>query len=276
MRVIRISQLLNGLQMPVQTLARPFAASIETVQTSPPHEAAFLYPVPARRTVYQPKRMNPLSAVAAVTLAAATFSSLHYLGNLSPHRKHEQRLTILNLANLAEPPPPPARQKAEPKQSDAVPRPRAAIVTPKPLVEAPTPLPAVAVTEISAPPVPTSTTVETPQAPIAEVKPAAPSASTTDAGDLSSKMISATPPRYPVESRRLREQGTVILAVLLSLEGRVERISIARSSGFARLDRAAYGAVRHWRWSPTIHNGHPALVRGNVVIPFVLRVGAEA
>lgn len=262
--------------MPVQTLARPSSATVETVQTVPAPGAAFLYPVPVRRTVYQPKRMNPLSAVAAVILAGATLSSLQYLGNLSPHRKHEQRLTILNLANLTEPPPPPARAKAEPRQSDAAPQAHVAVVAPIPLVEAPTPLPAVAVTEITIPPSRTSTTVETAQTALAEAKPAAPSASTTEVGDLSSKMISATPPRYPVESRRLREQGTVILAVLLSLEGRVEQISIARSSGFARLDRAAYGAVRHWRWSPTIHNGQPALVRGNVVIPFVLRAGAGA
>ncbi|WP_252217111.1 energy transducer TonB, partial [Clostridium sp. CMCC3677] len=72
----------------------------------------------------------------------------------------------------------------------------------------------------------------------------------TEGGDLSSKMISAKPPSYPLESRRLHEEGTVVLAVLLSAEGQVAGISIAQSSGSDRLDQAALAAVRKWRWAP--------------------------
>ncbi|WP_321163790.1 energy transducer TonB [Sphingomonas sp. Leaf67] len=38
-----------------------------------------------------------------------------------------------------------------------------------------------------------------------------------------------------------------------------------------RLDKAALGAVRRWRWSPTIVDGRPAQVKGFVRIPFELR-----
>ena len=52
-------------------------------------------------------------------------------------------------------------------------------------------------------------------------------------------MISATPPRYPEMSRRLHEQGTVYLSVLVGTDGAVSEISVSRSSGSARLDKAA-------------------------------------
>jgi protein TonB len=65
------------------------------------------------------------------------------------------------------------------------------------------------------------------------------------AGDLSSSMIHAPPPRYPRESRRRHEQGTVLLAVLLATDGSVETLRIARSSGYRRLDEAALDAVQN-------------------------------
>lgn len=83
-------------------------------------------------------------------------------------------------------------------------------------------------------------------------------------------MISGGPPRYPVESRRRKEQGTVELNLVLGLDGKVETISVAHSSGFARLDQAALDAVRRWRWAPTLRDGSPVKVRGTVEIPFVL------
>jgi periplasmic protein TonB len=48
-------------------------------------------------------------------------------------------------------------------------------------------------------------------------------------------------------------------------------VSVARSSGFDRLDKAALDAVRRWRWSPTLRDGAPVSVRGTVDIPFVLQ-----
>src|SRR3546814_7287866 len=68
--------------------------------------------------------------------------------------------------------------------------------------------------------------------------------SVVQGGDLGAQMIAGKPPRYPVESRRKREQGTVVLALTLGLDGAVESLSIARSSGFPRLDNAARDALR--------------------------------
>jgi protein TonB len=83
-------------------------------------------------------------------------------------------------------------------------------------------------------------------------------------------VISAVPPRYPTESRRSHEQGTVVLGLTLDVNGKVAEISIVHSSGYRRLDEAALRAVRKWRWAPTLRDGQPAIVQGQVEIPFVL------
>lgn len=107
--------------------------------------------------------------------------------------------------------------------------------------------------------------VEGPPGPPAPRPPA-----TVSGGDLSSSMIEAVPPRYPYESRRLKEQGVVTLDVLVGPDGRVDTIGIQSSSGHHRLDKAALDAVRRWRWSPTTRDGEPVPVRGLVRIPFQL------
>ncbi len=59
--------------------------------------------------------------------------------------------------------------------------------------------------------------------------------------------------------------------MLLDTVGRVLEISVARSSGSDRLDKAALAAVSRWRWLPLIEAGVPAMVCGVVTIPFVLQ-----
>lgn len=57
-------------------------------------------------------------------------------------------------------------------------------------------------------------------------------------------------PSYPVLSRRLGEQGRVLLRVLVSGEGRAREVLVKGGSGFARLDQAAREAVLRWRFLP--------------------------
>ena len=211
------------------------------------------------------------SGFAALALAGLAFSSFQYLGGISADHVQERPLTVITLADLATPPPPPIPEKPV-KVAEDVPHAASPIVVPTPIIVTPAPSPTLAVADAPAPPALAPAAAKATQVEASDPGPAAPrTAAATDGGDLSSKMVSAKPPSYPVESRRLREQGTVILSVLLALDGHVERLSIAKSSGFFRLDRAASGAVRNWRWSPTVRDGQPVLVQGNVVIPFVLR-----
>lgn len=63
-------------------------------------------------------------------------------------------------------------------------------------------------------------------------------------------------PEYPDEARRNNEQGTVLLRVLVDIDGSVKRVEIAQSSGFAILDDAARETViERWRFVPARRGG---------------------
>jgi periplasmic protein TonB len=62
------------------------------------------------------------------------------------------------------------------------------------------------------------------------------------------KTTNRVEPLYPPTSRRLGEEGTVRLRVLVDDGGRPRNVNVAASSGFARLDQAAIEAVKRWRF----------------------------
>ena len=64
-------------------------------------------------------------------------------------------------------------------------------------------------------------------------------------------------PVYPVLSRRRGEEGTVRIAVRVAASGRPLDVRLLRSSGHARLDKAALKAVRKARFVPPKRNGRP-------------------
>jgi TonB family protein len=57
-------------------------------------------------------------------------------------------------------------------------------------------------------------------------------------------------PVYPLASRRLGEEGKVILRVRVSAVGLPLAIETGQSSGYERLDEAARNAVEKWRFIP--------------------------
>ncbi len=57
-------------------------------------------------------------------------------------------------------------------------------------------------------------------------------------------------PVYPHASRRLGEQGKVLLRVYVSAQGLAEKVELKLGSGFVRLDQAALDAVTRWRFVP--------------------------
>lgn len=79
-------------------------------------------------------------------------------------------------------------------------------------------------------------------------------------------------PAYPALSRRLGEQGKVVVRVLIGVDGTVQQAEIARSgsSGYERLDQAALLTVRNWRYVPGKRNGVAEAMWFNVPISFVL------
>jgi protein TonB len=72
-------------------------------------------------------------------------------------------------------------------------------------------------------------------------------------------------PRYPPQSRRLREQGLVVLRVLIDEKGQACDIEVESSSGHSRLDHAAKEAVAGAAFRPYVEDGEPR--RALVLIP---------
>lgn len=76
--------------------------------------------------------------------------------------------------------------------------------------------------------------------------------------------------RYPPASVRQREQGTVLLRVLVDADGAVQRIEIERSSGHAQLDTAARETVQRAHFRPVLRDGQAVPGWGLVPIEFRL------
>lgn len=81
-------------------------------------------------------------------------------------------------------------------------------------------------------------------------------------------------PLYPHASRRLGEEGKVVLRVFVSADGDAKRVEVKHSSGFQRLDRAAEAAVSSWRFVPA-KRGEQA-VTAWVVVPIVFSLNSES
>jgi len=63
-------------------------------------------------------------------------------------------------------------------------------------------------------------------------------------------------PTYPIEARRRAQHGTVLLRIQVASDGSVERVEVARSSGFDLLDDSAIETVRtRWRFVAAQRDG---------------------
>jgi protein TonB len=77
-------------------------------------------------------------------------------------------------------------------------------------------------------------------------------------------------PTYPSMSRRMGEQGTVIVRAFINTEGRAEKAETRTSSGYIRLDEAALATVKRWRYVPGKRAGVAEAMWFNVPIRFLL------
>ncbi|MBS0511968.1 MAG: energy transducer TonB [Proteobacteria bacterium] len=193
-------------------------------------------------------------------VAAAHAAGLLAIGWIAQHKRVEPverpiEVALIQAEALRPPtPPPPAPPPPMPEvRQPAPPAP--------PKVQArPQPRPQPVVKQASVAPAPASTSpsairAEAPTAPPAPAvaapapAPAAPPApAPVTAARFDAEYLNNPAPPYPPLSRRLREEGKVMLKVLVSAAGLPERIELARSSGSERLDRAAEDAVRRWKF----------------------------
>lgn len=149
-------------------------------------------------------------------------------------------------------------------------RPAPALQVPASSTAAPLPAATVAVA-----PTPSAAIESAAPAPAIPATPALPAAlAPVDTGPktLSSgvQYLQAPRPDYPAQSKRLGEEGRVVLRVLVDRQGLAERIEVQKSSGFDRLDEAARQAVQQARFKPHLADGRPVAVFAIVPITFRL------
>ncbi len=63
---------------------------------------------------------------------------------------------------------------------------------------------------------------------------------------VSSKQVWNQPPHYPDQSRRMGQEGQVVLEVDLNSVGKVIRVQVRKTSGYPLLDESAVKAVSQW------------------------------
>lgn len=83
-------------------------------------------------------------------------------------------------------------------------------------------------------------------------------------------VISGPPPTYPADARSQGWTGKVRVKVLISEQGTVKDVVIAKSSGHASLDTAALKGLRHWLFSPAYKDGRA--ITAWVVVPVLFRL----
>jgi len=78
------------------------------------------------------------------------------------------------------------------------------------------------------------------------------------------------PPRYPPQAVRQRQEGEVVLRVLVGIDGSPAQIEIEKSSRSRLLDRAAMDAVREWKFNPGMRDGKA--IQSWVLVPISFKL----
>jgi protein TonB len=162
----------------------------------------------------------------------------------------------------SEPPPPPPKPVVQAVQRQTAPPP------PMPLAIADlTPAPD-APTGVVAPPVPVPLPPIT--APVAATPTPAPVAPQIELPSSDADYLHNPRPNYPAQSRRMGEQGKVVVRVLIGVDGLAQKAEIRQSSGFERLDDAALATVKSWHYVPGKRAGVVEAMWFSVPINYVL------
>lgn len=85
---------------------------------------------------------------------------------------------------------------------------------------------------------------------------------------MATKVLNKVMPRYPVEAKQQRMQGTVSYAALIGSDGQIVELRLI--SGETVLADAALQALRQWTYQPTLLNGSPVEVVTQIDVNFTL------
>lgn len=98
------------------------------------------------------------------------------------------------------------------------------------------------------------TPISTPPAPEPQ-KQAEPTQAPVTPPSADASQLNNPAPNYPNASRKLREEGVVLLEVLVKADGSLGEMRLKKSSGYSRLDDSAMRAVKNWHFLPAKRGG---------------------
>lgn len=198
-----------------------------------------------------------------LALHAAALAALLAASEIRERVSLARPMEVAFVEHLPPPAPPPPPLTFRPRLAQPVPvsiaAPEITIAMPQaePIAfPAPAPNPAPTITAVPAQPV--------------RVAVAAPPAPAIEPPRFDLAYLRNPAPAYPLASKRVREEGRVVLRVRVTPAGLAESAEIRTSSGFERLDRAAIDAVKRWRFSPARRGAEPVAAYALVPILFSL------
>lgn len=106
--------------------------------------------------------------------------------------------------------------------------------------------------------------------PVADPTPPAPAAPSVSQARFDADYLRNPPPPYPPLSRRMGEEGKVILRVSVTPSGTAEAVEIRTSSGSSRLDESAQKTVRNWKFIPAKRGD--AAMQSWVLVPIIFKL----
>lgn len=227
-------------------------------------------------------RIAPKPLVVVIALHAAVIAALASYRTEAPEPPRPVMVSLITPEPAPEAPKPeitppkplpatpkPVKKKAEPKPAmkpEPVVQPEPQLVSkateniPAPAVESPAPTPPAL--EITPPPQPE----------VAKAAPPAPEEELpVDPPRFNADYLDNPAPGYPSLSRRLGEEGRVLLRVHVAAGGTAKSVVLHKSSGYDRLDQVALNTVRKWRFVPARQGDKPLEAWVIVPIQFSLK-----
>ena len=206
-------------------------------------------------------------------LHVAAFAALLGGRSTEPHDEPSYTVELVVVsppaAPVAAPPAPPAPPPPEAAAAPVEPPPQPVpepLPEPKKIVEKQEPVKPVP-PKLAAPPKPAPRPITLDPGPIDTGQTQSAHAADREGESASFAVVYGPTPAYPAIARSRGQEGRVVVAVTIGVDGNPGNVAVQSSSGVAALDEAAVSAVRTWRF----RNGSGRPLEATVPIVFALR-----
>lgn len=91
---------------------------------------------------------------------------------------------------------------------------------------------------------------------------------TVPAGVMAGNIVTKVQPKYPVEAKKEKIQGKVLLSAIIGKDGEIEKLTVV--SGPKELQQSSLDAVQQWTFKPYLLNGEPVEVKTTITVFYSL------